>query len=72
VGRVLLIAARAALVASGFREAVLWVLAGNERAQRFYRADGWLPDGARREEDVWGSWPTRSAGRASSPDRRRI
>jgi ribosomal protein S18 acetylase RimI-like enzyme len=37
-------------------EAVLWVLAGNRRAQRFYRADGWLPDGARRVETIWGVW----------------
>jgi hypothetical protein len=37
-----------------FTEAVLWVLTGNDRAERFYRADGWLPDGRRREEDVCG------------------
>ena len=41
-------------MAAGFAEAVLWVLAGNERAQRFYRADGWHADGGRREEVVWG------------------
>ena len=34
-------------------EAVLWVLVGNERAQRFYRADGWRPDGAQRRVEVW-------------------
>jgi hypothetical protein len=37
-----------------FTEAVLWVLTGNDRTERFYRADGWLPDGRRREEDVCG------------------
>ena len=26
----------------------LWVLAGNERARRFYERRGWLPDGAER------------------------
>jgi hypothetical protein len=32
----------------------LWILLGNERADRFYRMDGWVPDGTRRREDVWG------------------
>ena len=30
---------------SGFRTAVLWVLDGNERGERFYRAAGWERDG---------------------------
>jgi hypothetical protein len=38
----------------GFTEAVLWVLAGNERAERFYRSDGWTSDGRRRIELIWG------------------
>jgi len=54
VGRVLMANARARLSDLGFTEALLWVLIGNDRAERFYRADGWLPDGQRREEDVWG------------------
>jgi GNAT superfamily N-acetyltransferase len=54
VGRVLMADARTRLSSLGFTEAVLWVLTGNDRADRFYRADGWLPDGRRREEDVWG------------------
>jgi GNAT superfamily N-acetyltransferase len=54
VGRALVADARARLRRAGSREAVLWVLVGNERAERFYRADGWAPDGARREEEVWG------------------
>jgi GNAT superfamily N-acetyltransferase len=33
------------LRSSGFREAILWVLEGNERAERFYRAGGWEQDG---------------------------
>ena len=37
-----------------FSEAVLWVLVGNERAERFYRIDGWEPDGQGRREDVHG------------------
>jgi GNAT superfamily N-acetyltransferase len=54
VGRLLMAEARARLRGQGFREGVLWVLVGNDRAQRFYRADGWLPDGARRDQEVWG------------------
>ena len=54
IGRSLMAEARARLSRQGFAEAILWVLAGNEQAQRFYRADGWQPDGHRRQEDVWG------------------
>lgn len=54
VGRSLMTEARARLSCQGFAEAILWVLAGNERAQRFYRADRWQPDGHRRHENVWG------------------
>jgi ribosomal protein S18 acetylase RimI-like enzyme len=53
-GRLLIGHARERLAAEGFREAVLWVLVGNERAQRFYARDGWAPDGTRRDEDLWG------------------
>jgi ribosomal protein S18 acetylase RimI-like enzyme len=55
VGRVLMANARSRLSGLGFTEAVLWVMTGNDRAERFYRADGWLPDGQRREDDVWGT-----------------
>lgn len=40
--------------ARGFDEAILWLLVGNEGAERFYRADGWSPDGSSRHENVWG------------------
>lgn len=40
--------------ARGFHEAILWVLAGNEPAERFYRARGYRRDGARRHENPWG------------------
>ena len=36
--------------ASGFAEARLWVLEGNERAERFYRAAGWVHDGRKVDE----------------------
>jgi ribosomal protein S18 acetylase RimI-like enzyme len=53
LGRLLMGEARAALRARGFDEAILWVLDGNERAGRFYEGEGWAPDGARREENVY-------------------
>ncbi len=53
-GRQLIAEARKRLSGRGFGEAILWVLAGNERAARFYRDDGWAPDGARRQETSWG------------------
>ncbi len=54
IGRSLIVEARARLHRQGFTEAVLWVHPGNDRAQRFYRADGWQPDGHRRQEYVGG------------------
>jgi GNAT superfamily N-acetyltransferase len=53
VGRLLMRDANARLRALGCREAVLWMLVGNDRAERFYRLDGWRADGARRREDLW-------------------
>lgn len=53
VGRALTAAARGELCSLGFRNAVLWVVAGNARAEQFYRADGWSPDGLRRKQQVW-------------------
>lgn len=54
VGRQLAVAARRRLMSQGFAEAVLWMLEGNARADRFYRNDGWLPDGSQRHDTVWG------------------
>lgn len=54
VGRSLLADARGQLVSDGYESALLWVLAGNDRAAAFYRADGWVADGTRRVEDVYG------------------
>ena len=54
VGQALLVSARAFLLDSGFRRALLWVLVGNVRAERFYEQDGWTPDGTRRTDTVWG------------------
>jgi GNAT superfamily N-acetyltransferase len=40
--------------ALGQRQAILWVLTGNEQAERFYRARDWARDGARRWEEPYG------------------
>ncbi len=45
VGRDLLDSATTHLVASGFSEAVLWVLEKNLRARAFYEKHGWSQDG---------------------------
>ncbi len=55
LGRALITAARERLVSLGFHEAILWVLRGNARAERFYRVDGWAPDGAGRAQPIWGT-----------------
>jgi GNAT superfamily N-acetyltransferase len=55
IGGALLTAARGRLLDMGFQKAVLWVMVGNERAERFYRGDQWIPDGSRRTETVWGA-----------------
>jgi GNAT superfamily N-acetyltransferase len=54
VGRRLMAEARDRLVRRGFSDAILWVLVGNERAERFYRIDRWISDGQRRSEEIWG------------------
>jgi GNAT superfamily N-acetyltransferase len=54
IGVALISAARARLFELGFRRAALWVLAGNVRAERFYRKDGWMPDNLRRTDQMWG------------------
>jgi GNAT superfamily N-acetyltransferase len=45
--------ARDRLAEAGFGEAILWVLDGNDRARSFYEREGWSPDGATREENVY-------------------
>ena len=50
-GRALIEESERSLRDSGFPRALLWVLHGNERAERFYRAAGWEHDGEK--EDVF-------------------
>lgn len=54
VGQALILEARRRLQQHGFDDACLWVLANNERAQRFYRTDGWETDGHQRDETMSG------------------
>ncbi|WP_037313040.1 GNAT family N-acetyltransferase [Amycolatopsis orientalis] len=54
LGRRLHDTAVAALRESGHREVTLWVLDTNERAQRFYAAAGWVPDGATKSDTMPG------------------
>jgi ribosomal protein S18 acetylase RimI-like enzyme len=53
-GRALVERAETSMRESGFQHALLWVLAGNERAERFYRAAGWEHDGEK-EDDFQGA-----------------
>lgn len=54
IGGALVSAARSRLFDLGFRNAILWVLVGNVRAERFYVTDQWTPDRVRRTDEVWG------------------
>jgi GNAT superfamily N-acetyltransferase len=54
LGTKLLAAATDELRRAGFVEAVLWVVAGNRRARRFYEREGWRPDGREITEDARG------------------
>lgn len=55
LGRRLQDAALDALRGEGFTRATLWVLRTNSRAQAFYRATGWSPDDAARQEEFRGA-----------------
>jgi GNAT superfamily N-acetyltransferase len=54
VGVALVSAARTNLFELGFHNALLWILAGNLRANRFYQIDRWVPDGVRKTDSMWG------------------
>jgi len=55
LGRALLDQAVSGLRASGFRAAILWVLAGNARGRRFYERAGWRADGATMDWETSGA-----------------
>jgi GNAT superfamily N-acetyltransferase len=54
-GHALMLASRDALKRDGYRMAVLWVLERNERARRFYEADGWTADALTQTSDYGGT-----------------
>jgi GNAT superfamily N-acetyltransferase len=54
IGVRLVSAARERLLELGFQHALLWMLAGNLRAERFYQIDGWALDGMSRTDSIWG------------------
>jgi GNAT superfamily N-acetyltransferase len=53
-GASLVTAARRHLFTTGSLQAYLWILLGNDRAERFYRKDGWISDGVKKTDVVWG------------------
>jgi ribosomal protein S18 acetylase RimI-like enzyme len=50
-GRTLFTSAVRGLKGAGFKDAMLWVLATNDRAKRFYEIAGWRPDGGIKLEE---------------------
>ncbi|MGC7101981.1 N-acetyltransferase family protein [Amycolatopsis lurida] len=52
-GRALIAEARR-LLAQRYRDAIVWVLVGNDQARRFYLADGWSDEGTRRTDEMFG------------------
>jgi ribosomal protein S18 acetylase RimI-like enzyme len=54
VGQALMASAVAHLAEAGAAEALLWVLASNMRARRFYELGDWRPDGRTRREPLVG------------------
>lgn len=53
-GVALLRAAERHLARTGFAQAVLWVLTGNDRAAIFYQQHGWIAEIVHRTDTVWG------------------
>ena len=60
LGRALMDAALERMRRLAYQRAMLWVLDGNERAERFYRIAGWEREDTTRDEE-WGSWTIREA-----------
>ncbi len=55
VGRALMSSLLGLLAASGFEEAILWVLEDNPRTRRFYELAGWHEDGGVKDEEWLGT-----------------
>ena len=54
IGRVLLHRVTEALIALGYKEALLWVVPENVRARALYESDGWVADGGVATEEILG------------------
>jgi GNAT superfamily N-acetyltransferase len=54
IGTALINASYDNLVSTGYKEAYLWLLAGNTRAERFYTCRGWQTDGTQKTAALWG------------------
>jgi ribosomal protein S18 acetylase RimI-like enzyme len=65
LGRALMQTCVDRLAADGYHEAVLWVLATNTRARRFYEAAGWACDEALKTEEMAGTTVTETRYRRS-------
>ena len=50
IGRRLIELALDRIASRGYNKVCLWVLKGNEKAEAFYRAEGFLPDGAEKTQ----------------------
>ncbi|GAA4705403.1 GNAT family N-acetyltransferase [Pseudonocardia yuanmonensis] len=70
IGTMLHDAALDHLARRGVERATLWVLDGNERADAFYRARGWVPDGRRQVEEWLGGVLPEHAMSIALPDGR--
>jgi GNAT superfamily N-acetyltransferase len=57
VGRALMAAALDEFGRRGYGEATVWSFEANARANAFYEAHGFTPDGTERTEEVWGDVP---------------
>jgi GNAT superfamily N-acetyltransferase len=57
IGRALMAAALADLRERGYAEATVWSFEANVRANAFYEAQGFVPDGTERAEEIWGNVP---------------
>jgi GNAT superfamily N-acetyltransferase len=58
VGKALVAGARAVQRGRGYSRAIVWSFSANDRANRFYEAQGFERDGAERTEDRFGDIPS--------------
>jgi ribosomal protein S18 acetylase RimI-like enzyme len=68
IGRSLIAEARARLSRQGLAETTMWVLVGNEQAQRSTAPTAGSPTGTGAKKTFGACWPTKSATVAACPD----